>query len=609
MRTFSKNDEKSIRMNAPTDATALVALDLKQAQAFKHLHARELTCVAYSPDAANFLKFNGLNTIELENIITTSTHSEILLKSEILINNIENTLSTDGIPSGVVESCRIFLFNYIPALLLLEETLKKIPFSSFAIESRGRILAGISQDAAIGELACHLGDSYLALLPNNRCSKLNSYLCHFSNKIIQRLVLHRPMALQLDRATPFTSKICNTIANSNQNIVIASARPPGKTIASTIRRTLKSVCSIFLSRGRRCEVTLFRAPLPRQSKHLSPLRINPSKEISTAVADAINKGLNRHMANIAQDVIAGQLLARHAKPQVIVIDHLIQPSVYQAAVDFAASGVPALMANHGSDTAQTDRLSKLGAKFWARHGRIILPGLDTLFCKGPLTAKLAKEMHENTPQILPIRIGPKHKSFKKGSDAFLIIMAGNYRELCNYVPFVTETPGEYLRGLLEFSRAASQVDGIRLVIKLKPNKTGLPVEWLNQELKKPEYCGRVEIDTETPLGQLFGTMDLLVGNNSATLQEALDNRIPLLLNTWRRKYFHFPASFVPPTANRRAAVYAVRSAHELGPMLKALRDYHQDRLADEEVCGLVWTPEELATTDEFLRHILDQTPH
>ncbi len=103
----------------------------------------------------------------------------------------------------------------------------------------------------------------------------------------------------------------------------------------------------------------------------------------------------------------------------------------------------------------------------------------------------------------------------------------------------------------------------------------------------------MRIDTSGSLGKLLERTDLMVSNTSTSIEEALTCRVPVFLNTWRRRYFHFPARLVPPTEDDRGAVYGTRSADAIAPMLAAIMAAHRRPLKDEEVRGLIWLDDDI----------------
>ncbi len=582
-----------------------IATSLAEAELLLALPNLDAPILSLAPDATVRLQEAGHKVVELEDVTAAFTHGRNVLRAKQYLDDVDRKLRALGWHTSEVEGVRILLFNLVPPLLLLQKALTACEEDDLTIAIEGDVLTGQSQKDVFLKFSALLSRSFDAFLPSTEYGRFHARLCKLANHLILKLLGKRPTVFQLDRATPFTKRVCNTLADSDPGAAIVSVRPPGKTTFASLRRTLKSLLAARAIGSRQTEIRLFRAYSGPSEPHLTTIDLPSLVDDDMLVDQTIREAIARYLPHICKDSQAGSELARQAQPSCLVLDHLIQPSVIRAAIDMTSSGARSIMINHGSDTAQTGRLANLGAQLWARHGRVNMPGLDTLICKGPLTAPLANEVIDNSPVIGAISIGQRYPVAQKQNDEFLVVMAGNYRELHGHIPYVTETPGEYLRGLLEFARAAAQVNNLRLLIKLKPKKAGLPFGWLQETLRADEFSGSVEIDTTTPFAELFERMDLLVGNNSATLQEALDNGIPLFLNTWRRRYCHFPAQTTPPTSDQRAPVYAVRHADELVPMLTAIRDRHQERLTGGETKGLSWQPDDIERTNEFLARALD----
>jgi hypothetical protein len=264
-----------------------------------------------------------------------------------------------------------------------------------------------------------------------------------------------------------------------------------------------------------------------------------------------------------------------------------------------------LLVNHGSHTRPGDRLSALAQRLWASQGRLNAPIVTHLVPKNPTTARLAGEIGRNRPSILPFPVFKRYLRAAAAGEVFRIVLAGNHMDLRHHVPWGTETPGEFYRGIVEFAEAVARTPGTELLIKLKINKHGLPGEALEELVVQPRFGGRVRIDASLSLGSLFERMDLMVSNTSTAIEEALTCRVPVFLNSWRRRYFHFPARTTPPTPGDRAAVYGARSADAIAPMLAAIVAAHRVPLTDDEVRGLIWLEGDLIGPAELARRLID----
>ncbi|GGB41473.1 hypothetical protein GCM10011316_11770 [Roseibium aquae] len=561
--------------------------------------------LCFSPDAAVVLRETGAEVLEASDILSSCSHARTLIRSDRILSLVDERLSDAGWHPGDVQSVRLFLFYLLPPVLLIRQCLNSLSDDHYTLLKNGNPEHVGPAAALLERLAQDIARGFDALLPSSDYSDVHARLALWINRIILWRLGKRPHLLQLDLPTPFTSRVARTIAEGRNDAAILSTGHPGKTILATLRRGLRSIRQAPRKPDASKPVRLFRASMRRPAGSLElslPTPLTNDPDLDRILAPV----LAHYLPRLLKDCRAGADLAHALTPDLLVLDHLIQPSVIRAERDLAAKGIPSIMINHGSDTAQDTPVSNLGATFWARHGRVNAPSVKHLFCKSPLTAPLAQKAYPSAPAIHAIEVGKRYSRRPKDGAPFQIVMAGNYRIAEEHVPWVTELPGEFLHGLLEFARAAARVDAVKLVIKIKPGKTGLPLDWLRQELTNPRYAGRVMVDTQTPLGRFFETMDLLVGNNSATIQEALNNRIPVFLNTLRRHYHHVPARMIPPTSDDRAPAYAVRHLSDLPGMIAALRDCHQTPLSDREIEGLVWTDAQVAAGTAFLHAFLDR---
>ncbi|MTI42822.1 hypothetical protein JM93_01691 [Roseibium hamelinense] len=560
--------------------------------------------LCFSPDGSEFLKSRGHATIDVEDLCSSFTHARNLITATRMLQQMEQRLLRAHWHPADTESVRMFVFNMLPSLLLVRSALKNAPAGQFTVFTPGTWVSCETIEAALKHLAPSCAAGFDALLPEQDHSKLNARLALLLNRLILKAVGNRPKVLQLDRPTPFTSRVSQQIAAGKHRAAILSSGHPGHNMLATLRRGLRALVNTRGKADAKQPIRIFRTSFERIGEACPVL---PAPLVDDETLDEIlSETVTRYLPRLLKDGAAGEQLAKCVAPNALVLDHLIQPSVIRAQRDLTQKGVATVMINHGTDTAQTMRISSLGAAFWARHGRVNAPGMSDLFCKSPLTAPLAPQVLENAPAVHAITVGRLYQRRSDESAPFEIVMAGNFRIVEEHIPWVTELPGEFLRGIIAFAEALAQIPDMRLVIKMKAKKTGVPLERLSALFKEPRFEGRVLIDTDTPLSAYFETMDLLVGNNSATLQEALNNRIPVFLNTWRRHYTHFPACFDPPSPDARSAAYAVKKPDELVSMLRAIKEVHNTPLTDSELDGLVWTQDQLEQSDRFLRNFLDR---
>jgi hypothetical protein len=192
----------------------------------------------------------------------------------------------------------------------------------------------------------------------------------------------------------------------------------------------------------------------------------------------------------------------------------------------------------------------------------------------------------------------------QGKRPFQILFAGNYMGVHNHIPWMLETPDEFLDGIAELVQAVSQIPKAQLVVRVKVNAKP---ECNPETLKKfiSDYPN-VEISNEGSFKQALAQSDLLVACISTTIDEALGAGRPVLLHSAPNRYHHLPGMATPPTSSHRSAVY-VSGKTPLVVLLKGIIDAHQNRpLSEEELSTYTW-PDHTPDMDEFAKIVLNMT--
>ncbi|QBK04705.1 hypothetical protein DW355_07885 [Hylemonella gracilis] len=185
------------------------------------------------------------------------------------------------------------------------------------------------------------------------------------------------------------------------------------------------------------------------------------------------------------------------------------------------------------------------------------------------------------------------------------MFAGNYVGENNHIPWIVETPDEFINGIAELAEAVGQIPEAKLVVRLKPqnNKTEINLAAIKQFV--PHYPN-VEISNEGSFKQALAATDLLVACISTTIDEALGAGRPVLLHSAHNRYHHLPGMSTLPSENHRNAVY-VSGKTPLVTLLKGIIDAHQNRpLNAAELSTYTW-PTGTPDMDEFAKIVLNMT--
>jgi len=578
----------------------VLVLDLSQAQiALQHV-AADTRIIAFTPEASLFLEKKGFDVIRAENLVSAFTHARNVVTLHKMLQRIHVQLSDGRLHAAEILSHKPFLFNLLGPVLLMRAILSRLGAGPFTIIRSGHLRSAETPTQALWLLAEEVRPN-LRQFTSLHYSRLHGRLAQGLGRWVVKSLPKGPMISHIDFGNPVPRRLVALVEKVQPDAVITYARPPRRTMLDSIVRAIRSKHAALRGKG---EVHLFRAT----AKGTSCAIANDEFDfISSGQADLdpiIRAALKDHATIARAEVEAGAAFARDHKPKAVILDNLVFPATIRAAMDLSAKGTRILMVNHGSHSLPSDPISKLAALLWADQGRVTAPFVTDLICKTPQVAQVAGCLSNVKQPVHPLPIYARPKRDATRNAHFTIVHAGNFMPARTHIPWLTELPGEYMQGILDLAEAVTKVDDIKLIIKIKAQKDGLPIEWMEEQIAGLGAGERVVIDSKTPLPQLFPRTDLLVSNLSTTIEEALTCHVPVLLNTWRRHYNHLPASHEPPNAQGRNAVYCAKNKEDLPRLLEAIKQHHQSPLSENETQGLVWCQQQFCELPTFAQDIL-----
>ena len=399
---------------------------------------------------------------------------------------------------------------------------------------------------------------------------------------------------------------------------------------------------------------VFRALIPAQSNHRDdqymgevwPTLLEHNNRPDHKFASDLNRCLNDLAEEVGQeeelfshrDVFFGKFLAskirtgimsgmRKLHMQVIGLDEmleLLQPRMivtpvgrefFYALGELATRrGIPGLLISHGSFTPMKNDLEEIG---WAYHADGMLHGSYThCALQTPLAEAFAKQA---SPATSLVRTGPlvwghqvnrkkseslRNKLLGKNSTDRVVLHASTYKLRYNVHPHVYENAEEYIQGLNDLIDSINQIPAVHLIIKFRPFH--LTVNDLKAEL---HLSDRVTISVDEPFLDVLGLSDLLVSFSSTTIEEAFQNRVPVLLYGGGGRYQHVEALEITPEVEvEPQAVYAVKSPDFLADALTRILDTNgRPPLPAALFDPYVYGPEQITTLPELIRELLEQS--
>jgi len=245
----------------------------------------------------------------------------------------------------------------------------------------------------------------------------------------------------------------------------------------------------------------------------------------------------------------------------------------------ARKGVRTLLISHGSHVRPKNVPERIE---WGEHGRALLRApfsdiaLQTPVAEGYVDAfKTESRMIRTGPLIWgkPVE--------RRKSGVRTIVHAGTPKAANSLRPFVYETPDEYIRGICELAAAVEGIPDAVLIVRFRPS-SDIGIEDIRELVP---FSDKVKLSTDGPFSAALGAADLLVSFSSTTIEEALQNRIPVLLYGGSGRYMHIEAVEAGSNGEMpRSAIYHVSKAGDLRPAIEKILGLGTDgKLFDEYI--------------------------
>lgn len=242
-----------------------------------------------------------------------------------------------------------------------------------------------------------------------------------------------------------------------------------------------------------------------------------------------------------------------------------------------AKHIKTILISHGSIIAPKDEYEKIE---WMEHQRnfsripftayaLQTPLMENYFREAPNNGILIK----TGPLIWGTPVKRKkndmllQKIFVNGMAGSKVVVHAGTPKPTFTRPYVYETSDEYLDALRDLADAVNKMDGTVLIIRFRPIK-----EISERDLRnRVEFSEKVKLSMSESFDEVLGSSDLLVSFSSTAIEEALQNRIPVLQYGGAGRYQHVPGLEIGRGAPiSKSAVYHVREEGDLQYALQGI---------------------------------------
>jgi hypothetical protein len=231
------------------------------------------------------------------------------------------------------------------------------------------------------------------------------------------------------------------------------------------------------------------------------------------------------------------------------------------------AGSPSVLISHGSHVRPKNTLEEIE---WGEHGKALM---RAPFSHVALQSRLAEGFTQAFPSTsTPVKTGPLIWGMPidptDGQRAFqqlfgcryqreqvrVVMHAGTAKASNSLRLHVYETPDEYLQSIIELAAVVERMPDTVLVVKFRPM-----IEIAVEDIRAlVPFSERVVLSVDEPFYDVLAMTDVLVSFSSTTIEEALQNCIPVLQFGGGGRYQHVRATTVTSdSVEQEAAVYHV----------------------------------------------------
>jgi hypothetical protein len=594
-----------------------IVFNAEQAQVVVKKKTQVDKILCFCPQAESLLLPLGYDIIRTVDVYGSYLHAKTAVAVRDTLDKTVNDAATFyKLVPGEASSLRVYLFYFLCTAYYIY--LCAAPFKNaagFYWEKDGRIQETSSfEDFIVATI--DQANSLVNLYSQTNYSLMNLWVSRFLNKKLIARTMPGSTVRTVDFVNPATKHIMKALVQADKSHISYTLRRMGTNAGKAVALYLKT-CKWLDTENRDYKeaVPLFKAIDPRKYKKFKHNVPHLPIE-NAAIEKAVRENVIKFLPVLKAEYAYGKKAVAMVKANLQMGDHAMYPHI-RGAIEALATrtngqGV-SLMVNHGTyNTQKQNRISELVQKLWASQDRLLTEYTNIYIPKSPQVLALTKEIYPDYQyEVKPVPIFERvpQLPYKKDED-FIIVHAGNYTDVYTrigwmHVPWCRETSYEYLAQTLEFIEAMKDVEGIKLVVKLKQFKFDPHYATVKTHIGKLGMSHKVELRTDDNFKEIIHKCHLLVSNLSTTMEESVPSNIPTMLYTWRKKYFHFPCSFEPASEANKALIYGVKRKEDAAGMVKSIMA-HYDSLIQQKNIGIAWQSEDLIDVKAFAKEIADK---
>ena len=626
------------------------------------LDASAAQIISLDPKVQIRLIHSGVRCIDTLPYFTSKSHARGLRKADQLVRWIEERIHLED-SLGVSETydnafswyVRFSIYHMVRMAEILDGVLTRHPEArlhafvqrrhgascSWKIQDSERFLGGMTEDLCLQRDIPFSPIPMSAVMPGNRRRSLPLWTRGIAWRVASRL--HQGTLRRLGRSAPLlalthTYRMDGLVAEVQRQLphvpwVVIGGGEGSLPWMAQVRRVFRAFTAGLGSRNGdqyQGEVWLPLLERPNREDHAFVSKLTQRLEalavevegqrvlfshrgvfFGDLVASRMRTGIMSSMHQLHRQVAAVNGMLELLRPRLIMAP-FGRESNYAFGELGRHHGIPGILISHGSFTPMKSDLEQMA---WTFHSHGLLHGgFSHAALQSPLAEEFTQQISSSTEFIptgpliwgRPVNMEKatllRSKLLGRSSGCRVVLHASTIKLRLNTHFNIYETTDEYLQGLKDLIAAIHQIPEVHLIIKFRP--IHLTVNDLEALLP---HSDRVTISADEPFLDVLGLADLLVSFSSTTIEEALMNRVPVLLYGGDGRYQHVEARIVTPKDELEpSAVYAVRRPEFLADGLQRIMDIHCNNSVPGELFDpYIYREDRITRLPDLVRSLVD----
>ncbi len=245
------------------------------------------------------------------------------------------------------------------------------------------------------------------------------------------------------------------------------------------------------------------------------------------------------------------------KNPALVLSQMARGIFYNLGELASIYNIPSVLISHGSHVSVSNRYAALE---WGEHGLGLMnTHYKYLAIQSPWALSYLRDKPTDSIPIITgpllftkiridedIKLSTKERIIPQHCNKTIILHASTPKLYQAYRPYIYETVDEYIGNINSLIRVVDELDGVHLLVRFRPSNYLTLKDFLELLIKSNCYS----VHPEGTFEDYLTISDLLVSYSSTTIEEALQNMVPVLLYDSQGKYCHIKdAQVLDPSLN------------------------------------------------------------